>query len=491
MDISELYGIISSSEELTGILSMPESVGPPPQPTAPTDLSQCVVLYDYDGSVVTFYSAEDFQSLDEMPVPPHHDGLVFQGWNWQLNKAKEYVSAYGILSIGATYIPADGNTHVFVNIPEDRTNYTITLYFKQSVSYGVIVDWGDESPTETYAGTAASQHSHTYDEPGDYEITMYVANGTMTPWGNAYNIQNSHFFGETRYARCRQCGRAVWIGNGVEAIGDCAFAFSEELTSVSIPNGVTTIGEGAFYGCYVLKGVSIPDGVTGINDHTFYSCHFLECVSLPESIRRLGASAFSGCHILRSVAIPRLVDSFGTHVFQNCYSLKSVIVPTGVVGITDNMFNNCYVLESIDLPASIVSIGTNAFNNCCALASVEIPAGVTNLGINAFGGCYSLSSIVVPSKVSTLNQSTFYNCYRLSSVVVQAGVSKIEGAAFGNCRGVYSIHIKRGTPPTLTNTSALSDLPDDGIIYVPYGSLSEYGTAQNWSLFASRMREEL
>jgi len=59
-----------------------------------------VMFYDYDGSVVTGYSAADFANLTELPANPTHEGLTAQGWNWTLADAKTYVAKYGKLNIG-------------------------------------------------------------------------------------------------------------------------------------------------------------------------------------------------------------------------------------------------------------------------------------------------------------------------------------------------------------------------------------------------------
>ena len=47
-----------------------------------------VTFYDYDGSIVTSYSAADFAALTEMPANPSHEGLTAQGWNWSLTDAQ-------------------------------------------------------------------------------------------------------------------------------------------------------------------------------------------------------------------------------------------------------------------------------------------------------------------------------------------------------------------------------------------------------------------
>ena len=115
----------------------------------------------------------------------------------------------------------------------------------------------------------------------------------------------------------------------------------------------------------------------------------------------------------------------------------------------------------------VTSIGSYAFNSCYPLASVTIPDGVTSIGNYAFNACYSLASVTIPD-----------------------GVTSIGAYAFRSCYGVKEYHILPTTPPALTNSTVFNDIPSDGIIYVPAGSLEAYQTATNWSTYADQMQEE-
>ena len=64
-------------------------------------------------------------------------------------------------------------------------------------------------------------------------------------------------------------------GHAVTAIGDYAFSFCFELTSVIIPDSVTSIGDYAFCNCEYLTSVTIPDSVTSIGDEAFSGCKSL------------------------------------------------------------------------------------------------------------------------------------------------------------------------------------------------------------------------
>lgn len=61
----------------------------------------------------------------------------------------------------------------------------------------------------------------------------------------------------------------------IASIGDYAFDWCENLTSVTIPKGVASIGDSAFYECRRLTSVTIPKSVTSIGKNAFSDCEKL------------------------------------------------------------------------------------------------------------------------------------------------------------------------------------------------------------------------
>ena len=222
-------------------------------PVGPQEVQENdVTFYDYDGTVVASYTAAQFAGLTEMPENPDHadEGLTAQGWNWSLANAKAYVAKYGKLNIGQMYVPTDGKTHVFINIPEDDPSYETTLYFGHATASGqTVIDWGDGTPTETASGESAVEYSHTYANSGKYEVTLDTVSGVMSVIGTNGNRTGTHFSGAGSYAR------------NLTRIEEIRFS-----TKISIENN-------AFNNCYALQSVTIPEGVTSIGSSAFYSCY--------------------------------------------------------------------------------------------------------------------------------------------------------------------------------------------------------------------------
>ena len=371
-------------------------------PVGPQEVPENDVnFYDYDGSIVASYTAAQFAALEEMPENPDHtdEGLTSQEWNWNLTDAKAYVAKYGKLNIGQMYVPTDGKTHVFINIPADDPSYETTLYFGHTTASGqTVIDWGDGSPTETASGESAAEHSHTYANPGKYEVTLDTVSGVMSVIGTNSSRTETHFSGSGNYARNLTRIEEIRFSTKV-SIGNYAFSACYDLQSVTIPNSVTSIETAAFSACYGLQSVTIPNSVTSIGSSAFNACYALQSVTIPNNMTSIGSMTFSDCHALQNITIPNSVTSIGSSAFNACYALQSVTIPNNMTSIGSMTFSGCRSLQSVTIPNSVTSIETAAFNNCYAISKYHIMAPIppTLSSPNAFNGISTDTVFYVPA----------------------------------------------------------------------------------------------
>ena len=332
-----------------------------------------VNFYDYDGTLVAAYTVAEAKALTALPDGPVHEGLMFQGWNWTLDKVKALTRP---MNVGAMYITDDGKTRLYIRIAaEGRMN--VPLYFSQTVAGGVTIDWGDGSGTETLSGTGNVNTAHTYQGVGDYVITLDPADGCTLGLGegsSSYCVMGST--GNNGIVYCNMLHK-VELGRGVTSIGSYAFRYCYSLASVSIPDGVTSIGSYAFYSCYSLASITIPDGVTSIGSYAFQNCSSMASVTISDSVTSIGNYTFRYCYPLASITIPDGVTRIGNYVFQSCYSLASITIPDGVTSIGDGAFQACYGMAEYHLkpttPPTLSS--TNAFSSIPSDCVIYVPAG--------------------------------------------------------------------------------------------------------------------
>lgn len=402
-----------------------------------------VTFYDYDGTIITSYSAAEFAQLSALPANPTHTGLVAQGWNWSLSDAKTHVAKYGELNIGQMYITESGATEIDIVISSNaRLNPVLSI----AVNGTATVDWGDNTASDVVTGSSLTTRQavpHTYAQAGSYTIIINATGNNKYSFycpSDAYSLLGKNI--EDGYQQNRVYSNTIQhirIGN-CAIIGNYAFSNCESLASVTIPDDVTSIGAQAFDGCSSLTSITIPDSTTTISYNTFQYCSHLTSVSIPNEI---------------------LLD---TTMFYSCSNLQSFVIPDGTTSF--NWFQGCGCLKSVKIPDSVTSIAKTAFRNCYCLTNITIPDGVTSIGEQAFYRCYSLASITIPDSVTSIGKQAFNSCY-----------------------GMKKCHVLPTTPPT-GGSSMFTGIPSDCVIYVPAASLNTYKTASNWSTYASYMQGE-
>ncbi|MBR2422427.1 MAG: leucine-rich repeat protein [Oscillospiraceae bacterium] len=273
----------------------------------------------------------------------------------------------------------------------------------------------------------------------------------------------------------------------VTVIGDYAFAYSSNLTSIELPYTLTAIESEAFYHCTDLVTISIPDGVTYIASSAFEGCTSLVSVSIPDSVGSIGISAFYDCTSLDNVTIPDSVTSIGIYAFAGCYSLTSIFIPDSVDFIGVSAFGDCRGLNEIrvhknnpnfssddrgvlfnkqkttliqapgtltdyTVPDSVTTIGDSAFVGCLGLTSISIPDSVTTIIDGAFFNCSSLTSISIPNSVTAIDGYTFQYCTSLTSIELPDSITSIGEYAFYGCTGLTSISIPKNVTSIMNGT---------------------------------------
>lgn len=169
------------------------------------------------------------------------------------------------------------------------------------------------------------------------------------------------------------------------------------------------------------------------------------------------------------------------------YSLESIVIPRGA-SLAKDSIQSCYSLKSLTYPDSITTL--LGMRNNYSISTVSIPFTVTSFDSGTFYTNTNLKSVTIPNGVTSISASAFYGCNSISAITIPSGIDTINNLTFRDCRGVAEYHFRSATPPTLSNIAAFQNISSDCIIYVPVGSLESYQTANNWSTYASYMREE-
>ncbi|MBR3001965.1 MAG: leucine-rich repeat domain-containing protein [Clostridia bacterium] len=286
------------------------------------------------------------------------------------------------------------------------------------------------------------------------------------------NVDNQKIIGrkvlemnDTLEIRARK-DKSVLI-EGVDSIGDFAFAECQDLTTVKIAEGVKYIGRGAFANCpnlisiefpksleYVddlafvfdesIKGLNFAKKLNGIGDNTFNVCPELEHAIFNGDVKKIGAFAFASCDSLSCVQFLGNVEKIEQGAFNKCKQLLTVSFAKKLGAIKAGAFKNCEKMPSINLPESTEEIGEETFSGCESLLSISLPKGLKYLGKEAFKNCKKLLSVVMDGKINItrLPESTFENCESLTGMEVPDQIGEIGTRSFAGCKELTTISSK-------------------------------------------------
>ena len=115
---------------------------------------------------------------------------------------------------------------------------------------------------------------------------------------------------------------------GVTKVGDYAFAYNTNLTSIALPSTVTKIGQFGFYYCSGITSLTLPNAVTEIGSSAFRYCTGLTSMTIPANVVKIGSSVFNNCTNLTTVTLepttPPVAES--SSIFPS--SVTTIYVPS-------------------------------------------------------------------------------------------------------------------------------------------------------------------
>ncbi len=121
----------------------------------------------------------------------------------------------------------------------------------------------------------------------------------------------------------------VQVPNSVTTIGECAFAYATDLTSVTLPLQLKAVPKMLFAGTAVVN-VAVPEGVKNIGWGAFQSCASLHTMLLPSTTKKIAAYGYNNCHNLYEIycAAPEAPEAGGWAIFIGLSDID-LIVPDG------------------------------------------------------------------------------------------------------------------------------------------------------------------
>jgi len=301
------------------------------------------------------------------------------------------------------------------------------------------------------------------------------------------------------------CKNSIIPADGsVAQIGNYAFAWCYDLTSIEIPSTVTSIGNNAFAWCDDLTSIEIPSSVTSLGKNVFYTSTGLQSITVDgnnPNYMSLDGNLYSkdGTELIQyalgktdtSFEIPEGVTIISSGAFKHSKNLKNITIPDGVVSIGDGAFH-CTSIVNITIPKSVTKIESWAFGVCSATSITvdEDNPNYTSIDGNLYSkdgttfiqyaGGKKDTSFIVPEGVNSIGVGAFAGYLSLISIEIPSSVTSIGSSAFLNCRSLTSITLLSETPATLGSSVFSSGYPVEAI-YVPASAVDTYKSCTGWA----------
>lgn len=291
-----------------------------------------VCFYDYDGKRVASFTIAEAKALTQAEydaiLPPAHEGLTFQEWNWSLADIQSYNRRYA--NIGANYITTDGQTHLFLDSIPDG----FVMYIFVSVGTNTItISWGDGS-SENVTGNNQTA-SHTYSTGGDYDIAIKYNGSEGTsftlPTPAQANRYTLNYISEIRVGNgCNiSAGStfAFWQGKYISLPTGCAASLNQTfryscVNMVVLPKGFGSNGvANVFLG--FMGNVCFPKASVSDNSSNLFTIYTKRLI-LPES-QTSSSYSFSGNHQISVLSLPNSTTyASGTSFFNTAYNITNL-----------------------------------------------------------------------------------------------------------------------------------------------------------------------
>lgn len=272
----------------------------------------------------------------------------------------------------------------------------------------------------------------------------------------------------------RRAGTDFVIDENVTAIADYAFAYCQNLRSITIGTQVETIGDHAFEAVNDALCLVVQDGSPA---QLWASAHGVRYASQSTTFtyRLEGDKAYITGYTgtLPETVVPAVIDGYPVYAIENLRSpiLTHVVVSEGIEVIGDSAFKAYFdyekgyirTLVSVSLPQSLKIISDDGFWGQENLQEITL-GSVVEIGQSAFGSCTMLKQITLPDTLTTIEWKAF-EYSGLTSLTIPVNVTSLGDSFISGCSALTSLSIAEGNPTYEMVDGLLYDIPAKTLRY--------------------------
>ncbi len=186
---------------------------------------------------------------------------------------------------------------------------------------------------------------------GDYAFYGCLSLGTLSIPSSLKNVGYLAFY---------DCGLDL-VTIDMETIPDEMFDSAHYLKKVVFTDNVKKIGANAFQHCD-LQEIRLGNNVTEVGEGAFRYNMNCTSVYINDKCTKIGKATFEHLYQLQSVVIGKRITTIPENCFSNDFNLETVLLSDSVKTIEKNAFGTSTIF-TINIPKSVTKIDKEAFSN--------------------------------------------------------------------------------------------------------------------------------
>ena len=333
--------------------------------------------------------------------------------------------------------------------------------------YNLLPNYDGDAADITVLSQTENSVTMVCNTPGRYSV-----NGEVTK----YDVYNGAWAWADASQYILVTARPVHVEDSIyytSAAKDTVIGCHPQLHTANIAAEARVIRDSAFYNLANLLAVNMPDGLQYIGDVAFAWNFELPEITIPRGVKYLGGFAFWRCSSLTTINYnadscllacpPYNSNGYYNPAFYDCYGVTKINIGENVTRIPDRIFSYCEGLrDTLVIPDNVTYIGENAFYSWVEGApelTLVLGRSVNTIGNYAFPGYYGRVHHVISLNPvpPSLQPASFYTMPNYSLATVPCGSTQ----AYLNSTYWNEFLIDE-------DCTAIEDVPDQDITVRPY-----------------------
>lgn len=351
-----------------------------------------VCFYDYDGKRIASFTIAEAKALTQAEynaiLPPAHEGLTFQEWNWSLADIQGYNRRY--IDVGANYAPTDGKIHFLIHA---EAGETFSVYAQSD--YAWVIDYGDGNTEEKASSFALATHS--YMIAGDYDVTIDKKVSTSTGVWRLRELADAN-------KNAIPMIKEVWCNADLRP---ASYAFRYYQCRITFAKDSFTSLTNTFTNSFIPQ-ITIPKSFESTSGTVVFS-QLVGKVCMPKSVNEITqASTFSGYYNTRLV-FPECstVGSIPSSMTQNSWAIEVLSIPSSYNPVSLSGMNRLRILDIVQgwtPTANITNFLASMMWTTDSIVDFFTKLGTTQTAITLTFGSTNLAKLTAEEKALATNK---------------------------------------------------------------------------------------